>query len=274
MKRVSLIFYVIVLSFSFLIGWSVGYQEEWDKKAIEAFVVAMNNKAYSLQMFDTLFDEPTGLSYRNQGIATDVIRLLRACVEDTNIVNVWNQDSSIIKIIDDEGVVRSVAMYNTFPSDSVTQLPILGRKTGSDEYIYNLAAVFQESSELIYVAILNCDTESERLTICRNILNNILVNKYCCNEFCAGEGKIPLLSITKLMTILLIKDYIDNTECPIVIKKTDLMRGSGIYIKSGDVIILNDAIKAVLISSSNTCSYAIARIIGYEILRGSKCKVD
>ena len=81
-----------------------------------------------------------------------------------------------------------------------------------------------------------------------------------------GGGKCPLLSITKLMTILLIKDMGIDVEKTIEIKETDLMRGSGIYLTKGDKLSLKHAIEASLISSSNTASYAIARVVGRKIL--------
>lgn len=68
------------------------------------------------------------------------------------------------------------------------------------------------------------------------------------------------------MTVLLINEVdIDLTE-PIIIKESDLMRGSGIDMYDGDILSLKDAVEAALISSSNTCSHAIARYVGYKII--------
>jgi len=48
---------------------------------VEAFVQAMNDKAWSLAMFDSRFTDPTGLSAGNQSTAADLARLVAAAIE-------------------------------------------------------------------------------------------------------------------------------------------------------------------------------------------------
>lgn len=67
------------------------------------------------------------------------------------------------------------------------------------------------------------------------------------------------------MTALIALEYENSMSKNIEIKKCDLMRGSGIEIKEGESLTFYDAIKSMLISSSNTCSYAIAREVGCRI---------
>ena len=156
----------------FVCGFYNSYQKQHDNKSVITFVEAMNDKAQSLGMYDTQFCDPTGLSYCNTGSANDVITLLEECAKDSNINSVWCKDSSTIQIWDDDFNTRSVTMYNTFQSDSVKDMQVFGRKTGSDGYIFNLGIVFEKDEDLLYVAILNCDSEEERLNA-SSILKNI-----------------------------------------------------------------------------------------------------
>ena len=61
------------------------------------------------------------------------------------------------------------------------------------------------------------------------------------------------------MTVLVALEYENNLNRIIEIKDCDIMRGSGIEINTGECLSFYDAIKATLISSSNTCAYAIGR---------------
>lgn len=75
-----------------------------------------------------------------------------------------------------------------------------------------------------------------------------------------------LLSITKLLSIILVSQYYDELSEFIEIKSSDVMPGSGIPLFDGDILSKQDAIKAALISSSNTATYALARYVGSCIL--------
>lgn len=182
MRDKNLLLILVILFFAFCFGFNNSYQIERDKKAIDAFVMAMNDKAIAIGMQDTQFCDPTGLSYCNLGTAADVITLLKACVNDSIINSAWCKDSSTIQIIGNDSKIRNVTMYNTFLSDSITELPIYGRKTGSDGYIFNIAMVLKKESGLLYWAILNCCSEEERLRVCKTAIVDAHVS--ACNTMC------------------------------------------------------------------------------------------
>ena len=67
------------------------------------------------------------------------------------------------------------------------------------------------------------------------------------------------------MTVLLALEYEPDLYREVIVKPCDIMRGSGIDIKAGECLTFYDALLTILISSSNTCSYAIGRGWGTEI---------
>lgn len=71
------------------------------------------------------------------------------------------------------------------------------------------------------------------------------------------------------MTAKVALDYLSMSEI-ITIKSSDIQSGSGDTFYSGDVLYVEDAILAMLLSSSNTLATALARIVGKKILKAQK----
>lgn len=64
-------------------------------------------------------------------------------------------------------------MHNTFLSDSIAPYNVLGRKTGSDGYIFNLAICLGDSSDRYSsCVILNAPSEVERLLALKTICDD------------------------------------------------------------------------------------------------------
>lgn len=186
---------LILMSLSFFIaGYLNGYEIAYDKKCVSLFVNKMNEKAQELGMLNTNFADPSGLLYENIGTVDDVLLLLQACVNENIIMSIWNQDSSLISIYDNNNNERVVQMYNTFISDSIVPYNVLGRKTGSDGYIYNVAILLGDSSDkYTSCAILNAYSEVERLNVLRNVCNGDLFESdriSVCYEFYGGGDLI------------------------------------------------------------------------------------
>lgn len=258
----------------FVLGYMDGYEKAYYETCMSRFIDKMNEKAKELGMQNTHFADPSGLLYENIGTVDDVISLLDACVSNDIIMSIWNQDSSFISIRDVKHKERIVLMHNTFLSDSIAPYNVLGRKTGSDGYIFNLAICLGNSSDRYSsCVILNASSEVERLSVLKTICDDecFVSNRLSvCYRIDGGgslneQEKVPLLSITKLMTVIVALEYENNLNRIIEIKECDIMRGSGIEINVGECLSFYDAIKATLISSSNTCSYAIGREVGSEI---------
>ena len=76
----------------------------------------------------------------------------------------------------------------------------------------------------------------------------------------------PLASVTKVMTIMVVFDEIEKGRVKLTDKvkistKVASIGGSRIYLKRGDVFILEDLIKATAIYSANNAAYAIAEYV-------------
>ena len=80
-----------------------------------------------------------------------------------------------------------------------------------------------------------------------------------------SEKIYPLMSITKIMTCIVASNILGEHQKMIIINKNDIKGGSGITLKPFDKLSIDDAYKAVLISSLNTVSYALARIAGKKL---------
>ncbi|MDP0488951.1 MAG: D-alanyl-D-alanine carboxypeptidase family protein [Fusobacterium sp. JB019] len=82
------------------------------------------------------------------------------------------------------------------------------------------------------------------------------------------KEKMPLASLTKMMTLLVTFDFIESGK----IKKEDLvimdeesnsLGGSRIWIKTGTKISVKDLIKATAIHSANNAAYVLAKYVGH-----------
>ena len=157
----------------FVLGYMDGYEKAYDETCMSRFIDKMNEKAKELGLQNTHFADPSGLLYENIGTVEDVISLLDACVSNDIIMSIWNQDSSFISIRDVKHKERIVLMHNTFLSDSIAPYNVLGRKTGSDGYIFNLAICFGDSSDRYSsCVILNAPSEVERLLALKTICDD------------------------------------------------------------------------------------------------------
>lgn len=88
------------------------------------------------------------------------------------------------------------------------------------------------------------------------------VTLYSCNE----NESLPIASITKIMTMLLVMEAIDGGK----IKPTDTttisayatkMGGSQVYLKEGETFTIEELLKAVAVHSANDASVALSEVI-------------
>lgn len=73
-------------------------------------------------------------------------------------------------------------------------------------------------------------------------------------------------SITKIMTVVCALDNTNDLRKTLEIKASDITDGSGSTYRAGDKIILEDALRVMMLESSNTLATAISRYIGQIIL--------
>lgn len=73
-------------------------------------------------------------------------------------------------------------------------------------------------------------------------------------------------STSKVMTMLCALDYITNIHAMVRVKSSDITSGSGSTFYDGDKMTMYDALRIMMMESSNTLANTIARVIGGKIL--------
>lgn len=73
-------------------------------------------------------------------------------------------------------------------------------------------------------------------------------------------------STSKTMTMICALDYITNLHSAVKVKTSDIVGGSGSTFYDGDTLTIYDALRIMMMESSNTMANTIARVIGSKIL--------
>lgn len=137
----------------------------------EAFITAMNQKARSIGMYNTSFDDASGLSRNNTSTAEDVSRML---IESFGYAII--RDISVRKrIIVDGNKNKGISLSNT-------NTPILSlfdnievSKTGyTTPAGFCLGMVVQKGADLFSVVILGSNNKQSRHNLAKNLLANHL----------------------------------------------------------------------------------------------------
>lgn len=84
------------------------------------------------------------------------------------------------------------------------------------------------------------------------------------------KQKVPMASVTKIMTLILTYDAINEgriklTDKVVVDKTMAEMQGSRIWMKEGSKISVEDLIKATAVHSANNAAYGLAKTVGGNI---------
>lgn len=131
------------------------------------FVEAMNKKAKDLNMKDTYFTEPTGLSVLNQSTASDLAKLVSYIYYNKlEIFEITAQKER--KIFDlEKGNFKRLVNINPFVGDS----DFIGGKTGflNDDIGRNLVALFRKNGRVVLTVILGAENvfeETKKLLTC------------------------------------------------------------------------------------------------------------
>jgi D-alanyl-D-alanine carboxypeptidase len=100
------------------------------------------------------------------------------------------------------------------------------------------------------------------------------VNLVAPSEFLSREHSISAAtsisslpaSTTKTMTMLCALDYMENPYDLVTVKSVDISTGSGSTFYDGDILTMHDALRIMMMESSNTLANTIARETGRKIL--------
>jgi D-alanyl-D-alanine carboxypeptidase len=81
-----------------------------------------------------------------------------------------------------------------------------------------------------------------------------------------ADTQILPASVTKVITSMVMLDYVKDLDETIEFISSDLIGGSGAVFDTGDVITYRDSLYALMLPSSNMTGQAIARCVGKKIL--------
>ncbi len=82
-----------------------------------------------------------------------------------------------------------------------------------------------------------------------------------------ADAQVPMASITKIMTILLVMDALDSGQVTVsdivpISEHAFSMGGSQIWLEPGEQMTVQELLKAVVISSANDAAVALAELVG------------
>lgn len=268
-----------------------------DTQAEQAFVDEMNKKVTQLGG-TTKFYNSSGLTVAGQaGNAYDFnIYAIHASVKP-ELASVWGQKSYSLNI---KGTnARTVSVDTTVTSPTLENYyTILGGKTGTAGIIHNLTAIVTDGNN-VYVgtvmrgtddrfndlkqAIEQAINKDKGLAYDVSLVGNsdtaFSVVKYpTINPLLTTNYKPQILlsknetvknnpaSMTKIVTSIVMLENATNLNQTITFQDSDLVGGSGVEIKAGDIITLRDALYTMMLSSSNNTAKAVARVVGHNII--------
>lgn len=106
--------------------------------------------------------------------------------------------------------------------------------------------------------------------------NNLLISGTAYRTCKVGDGSkvsghndetvLPLYSVTKLMTLVVVCDNVSDYSEQVTILADDIPSStSDHYVQEGDVVTIDDLIAAAVIVSDNPAAQALARVVGHKI---------
>lgn len=268
-----------------------------DENAEKVFVDEMNKKVKQLGG-TSKFLNSSGLTAAGQlANAYDFSIITLHASTKNEIASVWGQDTYSLDI---KGVnSRTVEVNSTVTSPSLENYySLIGGKTGTLGYIHNLTAIVADNDNLYVGTIMK--GSKDRFADLKNAIDETIkkengkpynIDLVGTNDTIFSVIKYPKYnptlttnnkpthilsknedirtspaSMTKVLTCIVLIENTTNLNQTIKIQESDIVGGSGVELKVGDVITLRDALYTMLLSSSNDTAKAVARVVGHHII--------
>lgn len=136
----------------------------------KTFVDLMNEKARELEMNNTHFVEPTGLSPKNYSTAQDLVKLIRAAVAREEIIQAIGNRVYDLTITEKNGAIRYERIYSTNKLLG-SFVDLVGAKTGYlDESGYCFAGLSEYNNRKLAVIILGAASDYDRFQEVKSLL--------------------------------------------------------------------------------------------------------
>lgn len=252
----------------------------------------MQQKAKQFNMNNSFFANASGATTHSYSTSSDLLRLLSFACTKTEITNIWNLSNSTLEVNGKN--CREVHISSQLTQNNRNKLlpyQIDGLKSGS----------WNNSHKAL---IMNCSSSFEDFMLSLMVndtfcFNNIYsISKELCDyikfqkigsyldQFLNSGGSFSVkyngkyishndstkhlpASTTKLLTVLCALDYFSLTD-KITIHEIDITSGSGSKFYNGDILSVEEALKGILLESSNTLAQALGRATGEKIISLTK----
>ena len=260
-----------------------------------AFLQRMVEKAAALGMKTAYFENPSGLTPRSRASANDLLKLGLACARHPVFSNIWSQTSAEIQIKGPNA--RTITVRHNYTALAgwklfSDQYPFLGGKGGSlsypnlsvrahvivteiegSRYVFAISGMKSNKEDpfgldLEIVASIKASLHGEKAPA--TPLLNAHVDQGGAYAWSSLDGKksfssknaekphVPA-STSKLMTALCALDAANGSQAPVIVRKSDLTGGSGIRCYEGDEFTFENALLAMILSSSNSLAETMSR---------------
>lgn len=267
----------------------------------EAFLARMKARAAELGMDETRLVNPSGLTKDSRSSANDLLGLGLAFADHPVLARIWGTTNHMVKI---EGpnarrvnVTHNYVALKNFGAFTASY-PFMGGKGGSLNYpdlkIRAHVLVTEVGGVRYVISIMGMafgdDPFALDLEICARIAAEQRGEKppaapavaallakgggYAYSALDrtrrysspnADRPQVPA-STTKIMTALCTVETVKDLSQKLTVRFDDLRGGSGIECHSGDVLTYEEALYALLLSSSNTLAEALAASVGMRLI--------
>lgn len=262
------------------------------RRANKKFTDYMQQKAKQFNMNNSFFANASGATTHSYSTSSDLLRLLSFACTKTEITNIWNLSNSTLEVNGKN--CREVHISSQLTQNNRNKLlpyQIDGLKSGSwnnshKALLMNCSSSFDDFMLSLMVNDAFCFNNI--YSISKELCDYIKFQKIgsYLDQFLNSGGSFSVkyngkyisrndstkhlpASTTKLLTVLCALDYFSLTD-KITIHEIDITSGSGSKFYNGDILSVEEALKGILLESSNTLAQALGRATGEKIISLTK----
>ena len=262
------------------------------RRANKKFTDYMQQKAKQFNMNNSFFANASGATTHSYSTSSDLLRLLSFACTKTEITNIWNLSNSTLEVNGKN--CREVHISSQLTQNNRNKLlpyQIDGLKSGSwnnshKALLMNCSSSFDDFMLSLMVNDAFCFNNIYSISkeLCDYIKFQKIGSHLDCFLNSGGSFSVKYngkyisrndstkhlpASTTKLLTVLCALDYFSLTD-KITIHEIDITSGSGSKFYNGDILSVEEALKGILLESSNTLAQALGRATGEKIISLTK----
>lgn len=274
-------------------------------ECISTFMEKVNEKALELGMNNTVFSDASGYDGKSLTTSRDLVKMFISSTSYNELMKIWGKESKVVTTKNAEPTSVTFERNTDYETLGASYY-IFGGKTGAwgtnDNVTMNLGVIGEINGKMVAGVVMKCDTLTGRFTamkelfdIAKQIIENPDIDKSllrvahaesacCCivpdhNVNCYegypfnyiyeqnADIQYNPASVTKVISSMVMLDYVKELNETIEFITSDLKGGSGAVFSAGDIITYKDGLFAIMLPSSNMTAECVARNVGEKILR-------